>query len=336
MYYIDQETKEKKLLNECELSAFSDLIEAIKDGDKEDITSLIEEEPIIANACDEDGITALKFALNKGEEIVRTLVSLGADPYSINERGLTVIHLLDDITDSVLKGQLCDAMNLETHDTAAILARLHNIEARARVEAEYAARELAEAEAKNLAYEQASTIQEKMKIDPSRAAGEYLNQDHIREADGTISRIENNQQVRTAITDNDLTPEIIDAVNSLYNEKSFTKNSLLNSEKDDSLISLVAGIFKETPHNFDSLFSNIESILDSLGIDLTKLIHLVSIYSGSGHLPMYHGGFPGGDSGGDFGGSGVAFDVPPLDENEYVVAVLGNVTIIATEEDHSM
>lgn len=337
MYYIDQETGERKLLDEDQLELFGDLIGAIGDEDSEYVDLILDDEPIIAHAFNEDGATPLRFAsrhhTDSGLEIVKILMRYGADPYAKTNKGSTPIHNIDKITDLVLKGQFCDAMNLETHDTAAILTQLRNIKARAQVEAEYAARDLAEAAAKNLAYERATTYAEKVAIDPTRALEEYSNREDIQRLDDTIAGI-NNLHVN-ALYETTTGPEAIEAVNSLGK-----KSDQLVYSIDEGISSIIADMFgnKESDIDVDTKGSILASLCDWLGIDLSQLAYLVNIASSSGFLPMYHGGFPGGDFDGGSGGSGVAFDSPHLGENENIVTILGNGTIVVADhvEDHSM
>lgn len=345
MYYIDKATGKRELLTEDQLDTFGDLIGSIADGDVRDVDNILDDDPILAHAFDEDGATALRFAsrhhTDSGLEIVKILMRCGADPYAKTNRGSMPIHNIDRITDNPeLKAQFCEAMGIDV-DTATTLDRLLDEraerKARAQVEAEYAAREIAEATARNEAYERATTYEEKVAIDPDRAAEEYFNREDVQKVQNTINYI--NQRDVNALYETITGSEAIEAVNSL--EK---KPDQLVYSVDEDISSIIADMFanKESDIDADSKETVLVGLCDWLGIDLSQLAYLVNIASGSGFLPIYHGSpHRGGDDFGDHGssgGNGVMFDAPPLEENEYVVATLGNGTIVVANhvEEHSM
>lgn len=331
MYYTDQETGKRELLTEDQLSTFGDLIGAIGDEDPEYVDLILDDDPILAHAFDEDGITTLKFASGehtaKGLEIVKIIMQYGADPYAEDDDHFTPIHNINRITDPELKAEFCDAMGIDI-DTATTLDRLLDERAeriaRAQVEAEYAAREEL---AKNEAYELATTYEEKAAIDPIRAAEEYFNREDVQKVQNTINDI--NQRDVNALYETITGSEAIEAVNSL--EK---KPDQLVYSVDEGIGSIIADMFanKESDIDADSKETVLVGLCDWLGIDLSQLAYLVNIASGSGFLPMYHGSpHHGADDFGDHGssgGSGVAFDSPHLGENEYIVTTLGNGTIV--------
>lgn len=311
------------------------LFQAIVDNETAELNKMVEEGyPVTTATFGKNTATALHLSLSRGEVeliTIQELIRLGADIYAEDSIGRTplqsAVSSIDADSEVIEYLRELYGDSLTPEQARSVLATV--------LQTKYTQEEIEDDDGNVYNYRDCmlAAIGRSDLIENSNEesnivdqVAEYLNQAHIQETDGIITRIEEHQ-VNTAIT-NTVTPEMINAVNSLYKKESFAK--------EDSLISFVAGMFKEIPYNLDSLFSDVEAMLDSLGIDLTKLIYLVSISSGSGHLPMYHGGFPGGDSGGGFGGSGVAFDAAPLAENEYVVTVLGNGTIIVAEQDHSM
>lgn len=320
------------------------LFQAIVDNKLDEINKMVEEGyPVVTATFGKNTATALHLALSRGEVeliTIEELIKLGADIYAVDSIGRTPLQsaVSSVDADSEIIEYLRDLYgdNLTPVQARSILTTV--------LQTQYAQEEIEDEEGNVYNYRdcmlaaigRGDLIEGAPEENIVNAAGEYL--DGMQGVDDTIAQIEGTQQggdhqVYTAEINPQPSPEMIGAINGLYN-----KDPLVNTAREDSLYNLIGGMFsKNMPYNIEGLVFEAKSVLESLGIDLTQLAHLVRIASGSGHLPMYHGGFPGGDSGGGSGGSGVMFNNPPLAENEFVVAYLGNLTIITAEQhDHSI
>ena len=345
MFYINPQTDEKRDLTKEEAGLFRDLIGAIADQDAEYADLILGENSILAHARNERGVTALHFAATEpnaaGIEIAMLLVeAYGASVYALDDAGLTPIHYLNRIADPALKAQFGIAMGIGA-DIDAILEKLHHEEAvkiaTERVEARWAAKKAAdaaaEADAKELAYQNAD-FDGKVAMDPLRAMREYAEEQRVKGITATLDKI-----IVKAVTDTTLGEEATQAIESLYSKSA--KSDQLVYPVNQGLESLLQDMFgsKKSDVDTDTKHSVLGSLCDWLGIDLGQLSYLVSLASNSGFLPFYHGGgnpdddFGNGPSGGD---SAVFFSEPDAQAPTYVVTILGNGTIVIADEPQSM
>lgn len=327
MYYLDITTNEIKELTTEHKELFDDLIAAIGREDYEDVGYILEDYPILAHALNEHGFTALKLAAGHhtpaGLEIVRVLMSYGADPYAEDEDHFTAIDNVNRITDQALKVQFCTAIGIDVNNIEEILdgildARVDRI-ARAQVEAEYAAKKAAE-EAKTDSDDSSDSV--------IAEAERYFNDPRVKAMHKTMDQID----IRV-VTETTTGEEAREALESLYNKPE--KASQLEFSVDEGISEIIASVFgtKKADVDMDTKQSILTSLADWLGVDLSQLAYLASLASGSGFLPFYHGS---GDDDFDpsFGGgnSGVIFENPPeLPENTYLVTILGNGTLVIAD-----
>ncbi len=333
MFYIDPETGERRDLTEEEAGLFRDLIGAIADQDAEYADLILEESPSLAHAHNERGVTALSFAAGvhseKSLEVVRVLMNYGSNVYALDSGGLTSIHYLNRMVDQALKAQFCAAMGIDS-DTAAILKSIHHEEAlkiaRTEVEAEYAAKKAADGEAKTDTDDS---------FDSDKALEEFFNDPEAQRMMEISKKIRESLIVK-AVTDTTVGEEATQAIESLYSKSA--KSDQLVYPVNEGLEILLQDMFgnKKSDVDTDTKQSVISSLCDWLGIDLSQLSYLVSLASGSGFLPFYHGGGgnPDDDFGsGPFGGnSAVFFNEPDHQSPTYIVTILGNGTIVIADE----
>lgn len=338
MFYIDQDTGEKKSLTSDEAELFNDLIGSIADGEVEDVENIIEDDPILAIAFDEDGLTALHFASTEpnlaGLAIVNILMNYGANPYAENNGHLTPIDDINDMTDKTLKAQFCEAMGIDTN-TAAIIdgiinKRVHKI-ATERVEARWAAKKSAEGSPEKTDTERSSDELE-----------EYFSRADVKKSMETSKAIIDgikNLDVRMQ-TESTTSEKATQAIESMYSKSA--KSEQLEFSVDQGISEMVSAVFgsKKSDISIDTKESVLASLCDWLGVDLSQLAYLASITIGSNILPFYHGshGNPDDDSGnGPFGGnSAVSFDGEPLAQNPTFIVVLGNGTLVFPEDSDSV
>lgn len=334
MFYINPQTGERRELIAEEAELFNALIGAIADQDKDFVDLILEDQPILAHAFSDTGSTALSYAATEhnaaGVAIARLLVNTyGANPYVDLSEGVTPIHYLNRIADQALKAQFGIAMGIGA-DIAAVLQKIHHEEAlkiaRAEVEAEYAAKKAADAEAKTDTDDS---------FDSDRDLEEYFNDPEVKKDMELCKKIRESLIIK-AVTDATVGEEATQAIESLYSKSA--KSDQLVYPVNEGLESLLQDIFgsKKSDVGADTKHSVLGSLCDWLGIDLSQLSYLVSLTSGSGFLPFYHGdhGNPDDDFGnGPFGGnSAVFFSEPDHQAPTYVVTILGNGTIVITDE----
>ncbi|MCT4635341.1 MAG: hypothetical protein N4A31_03710 [Rickettsiales bacterium] len=388
MFYIDQETGMRKNLTAEEAELFNDMIGSIADGEIEDVENILEDDPVLAIAFNEDGFTALHFASSEqntaGLVIVQILINYGANPYAENNGHLTPIHDINKISDQDLKAQFCEAMGIGIN-TAEIIKKLihekaHKI-ATEEVEARWAAKKAAE-EAKtdtddsmdsvDIAYQRATTFDEKVAIDPDRALEEYVNDPRVQEDMRISKAIVNgikNQDVRMQ-TGSTTSEEATRAIESMYSKSA--KSSQLEFSVDQGISSLIENMFSSSKNSLDDLigtkasyaleasnrgfFGSFGNIVDYLSSQLSSLLDIevegsvveatvlqlqaLLTMAGSGSMPM---GIPNRYNPDDdfepyFGGGNnglVSFDLPDASHNVQVVALFGNGTLVIAEDSES-
>jgi hypothetical protein len=179
-HYIDGQGNKVELTAE-ENQAFLDALDIIQDEgiDAVPFESLIKTYPKILDAVEENELKLLHFAsytnkknLNRCFSISELIVrhsKIAAGDYSNDE---TILNNMDDIQDLELKEMFCGLLGVDV-DTAKTLKEIRDKEVRELAIKEIEEEEAAELAAKNGAYNNAKTFEEKCNIDLDRAAREY-------------------------------------------------------------------------------------------------------------------------------------------------------------------
>lgn len=368
MFYIDQETGEMKNLTEEEAELFNDMIGSIADGEIDDVENILEDDPVLAIAFNEDGFTALYFASrhhNAGSlAIVQILMNYGSNAYAESNRGITPIHNINKITDPALKAQFCEAMGISINTAAIIKQLIHERAlkiATEEVEARWAAKKAAESSPEKTDTERSSDELE-----------EYFSRADIKEDVDTSRAIVNGIKSQSVLmqTGSTTSEEAIQAVESLYSKSA--KSRQLEFSVDQGISSIIENMFSSSKNSLDDLIGSKESyaleasnrgffgsfgnIVDYLSDKLSSLLDVevegsvveatvlqlqaLLTMAGSGSMPMGipHRYNPDDDfSNGPFGSnSAVSFEGGLPDQNPTFIIVLGNGTLVFPEDSNSI
>lgn len=318
MFYLEMETGEVKSLTEDKVELFNALIGAIANEDSEFVELILEDDPILALAFDDDGYTGLSHAADihneAGAAIVQVLMNYGANPYAEDNRGFTPIDDINRIMDQALKERFCAAMGIDI-DTAAIIDHLNDVKAERiateRVEARWAAKKAEEDS--DTSVEEAITKMDDLLRDPK------------------IAKIE--KTIVKAVFET-TAPDSIAAFESFYSKRPLEKVNV-----DD----LVKDLYKTEAQDDSIIFKLYNSVINWLGIEdngnvkgTILLGFEIMMEYGMGASNIHYAGMPHrgfSDDFGDYepiGGNSVMFENPNLPEADYkLVTILGDVIVLA-------